>query len=286
MDPADVRKTEQRNPGSSAGIDDMLRMDPETVIKHFRRIGRFRVLVIGRSNSGKTTLLQRVCSTTELAEVVDAKGEKLDPTVVQGSLKRGHHDIENELYFWSNPRFVFHDSRGFESGSVSELESMKRFIAERATKKKLAERIHAIWFCIPMSESERPIVAAEEQFFNECNTGHVPVIVLLTKVDALKGVAIGQLRDEGMSMKEAMLRAGSLAPQIVTEVHKKIKNQLDECKYPPKDYVPLGGMNKEDADCDALIRCTTNALDKIELQKLVVSAQQVNFDLNIEFAVQ
>ena len=23
-----------------------------------------------------------------------------------------------------------------------------------------------------MSESERPIVAVEEQFFNECNTGH------------------------------------------------------------------------------------------------------------------
>ena len=45
-------------------------------------------------------------------------------------------------------------------------------------------------------------------------------------------------------------------------------------------------MNKEGADCDSLIRCTTNALDKVELQKLVVSAQQVNFDLNIEFAVR
>jgi len=83
----------------------MLRMDPKTVRRHFDRIGRFRVLVIGRSNAGKTTLLQRVCNTTELPEVFNAKGDKvgclasaqywkvmvkysqLDPTVVQGSLE-------------------------------------------------------------------------------------------------------------------------------------------------------------------------------------------------------
>ena len=47
-----------------------------------------------------------------------------------------------------------------------------------------------------------------------------------------------------------------------------------------------GGMNRESGDCDALIRCTTNALDDIELQKLVVSAQQVNFQLNIEYGVR
>ncbi|KIM63562.1 hypothetical protein SCLCIDRAFT_24004, partial [Scleroderma citrinum Foug A] len=87
FDSADVRNAEQRHPGSSAGADDMLHMDPETVRKHFDRIGRFRVLVIGRSNAGKTTLLQRVCNTTELPEVFNAKGEKLDATVVQGSLE-------------------------------------------------------------------------------------------------------------------------------------------------------------------------------------------------------
>jgi len=47
-----------------------------------------------------------------------------------------------------------------------------------------------------------------------------------------------------------------------------------------------GGMNREGADCDPLIRCTTSALDGVELQKLVISAQQINFDLNIEFAIR
>lgn len=45
-------------------------------------------------------------------------------------------------------------------------------------------------------------------------------------------------------------------------------------------------MNTEGADCDALIKCTTNSLDEVELQKLVVSAQQVNFELNIEFSLK
>jgi GTP-binding protein EngB required for normal cell division len=35
---------------------------------------RFRVLVIGRANAGKTTILQRVCNTTEKPKIFDPKG--------------------------------------------------------------------------------------------------------------------------------------------------------------------------------------------------------------------
>jgi len=56
---------------------DILLMDPETVKGHFDRIRRFRVLVVGKSNAGKTTLLQRVCNTTDLPEVFNANGEKV-----------------------------------------------------------------------------------------------------------------------------------------------------------------------------------------------------------------
>ena len=69
----------------------------------------------------------------------------------------------------------------------------------------------------------------------------MPVIVLLTKADAMKGQAIGQLRDEGMQIKEAMLGAGSLATKILSEVSTKIKNQLSKCLYPPKDYLSMSG---------------------------------------------
>jgi len=54
-----------------------MRMDPAEVKGHFDRIGHFRILVLGRSNAGKTTLLQRVCNTTELPEIFNSKGEKV-----------------------------------------------------------------------------------------------------------------------------------------------------------------------------------------------------------------
>ena len=38
---------------------------------------RFRILVIGRANSGKTTLLQRVCNTTEEPCIYDENDENL-----------------------------------------------------------------------------------------------------------------------------------------------------------------------------------------------------------------
>jgi len=59
--------------------------------------------------------------------------------------QRGIHDIENQLIFKSNPQFIFHDSRGFESGSLDEIETVKSFIAKRALGKTLPEQLHAIW---------------------------------------------------------------------------------------------------------------------------------------------
>ena len=45
-------------------------------------------------------------------------------------------------------------------------------------------------------------------------------------------------------------------------------------------------MNQDGADCTPLLRCTSNALDEVELQKLVISTQQANIVLNIEYAVK
>ncbi|KAI5988269.1 hypothetical protein F5J12DRAFT_748346 [Pisolithus orientalis] len=136
---------------------------------------------MGRANAGKTTILQRVCNTTDEPEIFNGEGGKVDATVVKGSLMRGYHNVGDELVFKSNPRFVFHDSCGFEAGSEEQFDMMKEFVMDRAKTTKLDERIHAIWFCIPLNDSHRMITAAEKKFFDECDTGHVPVIVLLTK---------------------------------------------------------------------------------------------------------
>jgi tRNA pseudouridine-54 N-methylase len=59
--------------------------------------------------------------------------------------QRGEHDIENEMIFESNAAFVFHDSRGFEAGSRSELDEVKDFVQKCSTNKNLTDHLHVIW---------------------------------------------------------------------------------------------------------------------------------------------
>ncbi|KAG2125459.1 hypothetical protein DEU56DRAFT_961875 [Suillus clintonianus] len=93
-----------------------------------RKIVRLRILIIGRANAGKTTILKRVCKTNENPEIFDGAGKKIDIAVLTASRERGEHDIENEMVFHDNPGFIFHDSRGFEAGGESEYDKVNAFI--------------------------------------------------------------------------------------------------------------------------------------------------------------
>jgi hypothetical protein len=61
-------------------------------------------------------------------------------------VQRGEHNIENELRFTSHDGYVFHDSRGFESGDDKELEIVQDFVRRKSRERKLKDRLHAIWF--------------------------------------------------------------------------------------------------------------------------------------------
>ncbi|KAH9027804.1 hypothetical protein EDB85DRAFT_91871 [Lactarius pseudohatsudake] len=112
---------------------------------------QFRVLIIGRANAGKTSILQRICETTESPAIYRGKEEvKLDP-----SMDRGEHTIDDELVFSNHRGYVFHDSRGIESGSTEELGILQEFIRRKCQERRLRDRLHAIWYCVPM-DNQRP----------------------------------------------------------------------------------------------------------------------------------
>ncbi|KAG6330440.1 hypothetical protein ID866_8648 [Astraeus odoratus] len=245
---------------------------------------RFRILIVGRANSGKTTVLQRVCNTTAWPQVYDSTGQKVYD--LNARVQRGYHDISHELVFSSNPGFIFHDSCGFEAGSEEEFEQMKRFVLERATTPKLAERIHAIWYCISVTDHKRSILAAEEKFFAECDTKHVPVIVLFTKADVLNDIAFNELRNQNMSIKTAKKEMYSHGVKLMDDLQEYIHLVLDKCQFPPKGYVQLAEMNKKKGDTTPLLQCTTNALDTQSLQMLLVITQARNMELIVEWAVK
>jgi hypothetical protein len=67
-------------------------------------------------------------------------------------LQRGEHNIENELRFTSHHGYVFHDTRGFESGDNKELEIVQDFVRRKSRERKLEDRLHAIWFaCVTVN---------------------------------------------------------------------------------------------------------------------------------------
>ena len=58
------------------GAEDMERQQGRA--QSLRRLTpRFRVLIIGRANAGKTTILQRVCNTTEQPEIFNQEGDEV-----------------------------------------------------------------------------------------------------------------------------------------------------------------------------------------------------------------
>ncbi|KAG2361095.1 GTP-binding protein [Suillus spraguei] len=259
-------------------------MDPSEIRK---KIDRFRVLVIGRANAGKTTILQRVCNTRDNPEIYNSAGEKINTAVLIASTERGEHDIENEMVFRSNPGFIFHDSRGFEAGGESEFDKVKAFITSRSKESRLTNQLHAIWYCIPMDEACRSFTKGEIKFFSQCDTGSIPVIVLFTKFDALYDDAYTRLKSEGASMEEAEEQAPkraedlfAMGPQLRFLYHSKYLQR------PPKCHICLPNMDKDDADCGPLIERTAGTLDNEVLKQLFVSTQQTNLEVCMKYAVE
>ncbi|KAI6104481.1 hypothetical protein EV401DRAFT_1893326 [Pisolithus croceorrhizus] len=182
------------------------------------------------------------------------------------------------------------------SGTEEEFDRMREFVMEQAKAIKLEKRIHAIWFCVPLNDSHRMVVAAERKFFDNCDTGYglltVPVILLATKADTLELQALEQIEDQGLIVDDEGVE--NLQEEILNNSIEKLKDWLGKTMFPPHDYLSLTagwlkkiieGMQKRDAECTPLLTCTANALKEEGLQQLLISTQQSNLGLCVKFAI-
>ncbi|KAF8325119.1 hypothetical protein F5887DRAFT_1065431 [Amanita rubescens] len=224
----------------------------------------FRILVIGRANAGKTTLLKRVCNTKE------------DPVYSQ----RGIHNVHDEFSFMSNPQFIFHDSPGFEAGSEQELQDVHSFIQEKAKANEVKDQIHAIWFCFAPDVS-RPLLELEQKFFDEKHCGNVPVVAIFTKFDDL----ITQVYDRNKEDEENREVA-------CATLKEKFEKPLKGYKSSPRAYVQVEScpaIEKDEGNhqeqVGELIKQTAASIDNLALKMLFVTVQQNNLEVCIEYAV-
>ncbi|KDQ10924.1 hypothetical protein BOTBODRAFT_35871 [Botryobasidium botryosum FD-172 SS1] len=267
-----------------------------------KRPTHFRVLVIGRANAGKTTILRALCGADDEPEVYDRKGNKIGSVrtafrsvrnkvtgrdsgaILSPSSMRGLHKIDDSLIFPSNRGYVFHDSRGFESGATDELELVRDFIRTRAASNDLDEQLHAIWYCFP-TDGNRLITAAEQEFFEKIDTGRVPVIAVFTKFDALDSAAFQILEASGLSFDEAKQGAPAHAEDLFKTTHLPlIQNQ----PHPPKGVVCLRNMQNSSSQkgISDLIEQTLTSLDDDALKLLLISVQHSNVKLCVKAAVE
>ncbi|KAG1755937.1 GTP-binding protein [Suillus lakei] len=248
----------------------------------------FRILVIGKVNSGKTTILQRVCKSMEDPDIYDSAGRQVnDASVLAAAIDQGVHDIENQLVFPCTPGFVFHASCGFEAGGCSEFDKVKAFIARRSKNKYLNDRIHAIWYCVPMDEDGRSFTEGGVTFFSQWDTGSIPVIVLFTKFDTLYDDARVELMSMGVSRKDAKVHAPQYAREAFAN-RPQLRLFYRRGQRPPKCHVYLSHMeNFYDADCAGpLIERTAETLDDDTLKQLFVSTQRTNLEVCMRYAVE
>ncbi|KAH8987752.1 hypothetical protein EDB86DRAFT_3245679 [Lactarius hatsudake] len=235
-----------------------------------RRIPKiqFRVLIIGRANAGKTTILKRVCETTESPVVYRGKEKvKLDP-----SMDRGEHAIDDELVFSNYRGYIFHDSCGIESASKEELSILQNFIRRKCREKRLRDKLHAIWYCVPM-DNQRP--GLDLRFLKDiCPDENVPVIVVFTKYDQFRRNVEIDVEDYGNPDDK------------VSEVAEKIfqKHYL----HPLGDgvgFVRLEQMHRKNRRCDDLIEKTAAALNEDTVALMLLTVQKGNLQLSVKMAL-
>ncbi|KAG8941729.1 hypothetical protein FRC03_004033 [Tulasnella sp. 419] len=231
----DIPTTGVVGSSSLAGKSKDMKDTPE-ILRISEKCPRFRILIIGKANSGKTTILQKMCETTDTPIVTDRNGKEIDPSILEDpTAMRGMHDIETEIYYPSNPRFVFHDSRGFEAGSTEEIEKVRSFIEQRSAQNELKDRLHVIWYCVPMDQ-KRVLGKAELTFF-ENGTGDVPVVVLFTKWDGQIVHSFSDLKQKGRHLQEAHRKAPQHAMGIFRTYYLPV---ITDVAHPPAAYVLLG----------------------------------------------
>ncbi|KAG1719834.1 hypothetical protein EDB19DRAFT_624624 [Suillus lakei] len=132
---------------------------------------KFRLLVIGKTGVGKSSLIQRAFKINEVHVSEHSRGEA---------------DINTEFIAPENERFVLHDSQGFEAGDSSIFAVAKDFIYRRRKMPELKDKIHAIWLCLSIPHADgRLLESGVEEFLKSRKEilGNIPIIAVFTKHD-------------------------------------------------------------------------------------------------------
>ncbi|KAG6330463.1 hypothetical protein ID866_8626 [Astraeus odoratus] len=151
-----------------------------TTVETLDKCPRFRILVIGKTGVGKTSLINYAFGITDAVKWTKHPSDN----------RRGVAEINKPLTSDANERFVLHDSNGFEPGEDSNLAAVESFIKEHKNQTAIGSQLHAVWLCFqtPLEQyGERMMESGAENFLREKQgiLGNIPTICVFTKYDML-----------------------------------------------------------------------------------------------------
>ncbi|KAF8257547.1 hypothetical protein EI94DRAFT_1757749 [Lactarius quietus] len=219
-----------------------------------REVDRFRILVIGRSGVGKSSLINHVFR-IKIAPVEDHKA--------------GDAKIDNEFTSEENKLFVLHDSKGFEPGQLENFDIVRRFVEERSEKPLLKDRVHGIWLCVDTpTAGGRVFETGDEKLLQFAQDKDVPLVLVFTQYDRLERTKEFQLRgnkdmdptsrrrqiiEDAEKAFEACLRSLNLKPGTRKPKYAKVSVRKGYEKYVSSLAETTGDICKERVKGDAWV---------------------------------
>ncbi|KAH8977265.1 hypothetical protein EDB92DRAFT_1891264 [Lactarius akahatsu] len=260
-DPSTSTTTERENT-----IDDIL-----------KTVERFRILSVGRSGVGKSSLINRVFG-IDAAHVEDNKP--------------GEADIQQEFVSPDNRFFVLHDSKGFEPGDLSNFDTVREFIKQRSRPElPLGERIHGLWLCTETpTAGGRVFETGDEKLLQFAHKDQVPIVIVFTQYDRLVRTKEAELKEEHPNMDPTRLhdRGMEEAQKAFQECLQSLKRTMNRLGIPMPRYARVSVRPHHQEDVSSLVKVTRDVVKervKGDAWVLWAIAQRASLPVKIDACV-
>ncbi|KAF9462743.1 hypothetical protein BDZ94DRAFT_1309441 [Collybia nuda] len=251
---------------------------------------KFRILVMGKSGAGKSSLINKAFGVT------DAHVSRLTP---------GRADINRGIPSNDNPRFLLHDSRGFEHGESDTVDTVRTFIKYRNEQEDIKEKLHAIWLCLEIPIAGGRLLETGVENFLELKTAGelgngigapfdphspnltpvavVPIIVVFTKYDRL------------VSAEMLAMDKQKLSPTLNDAEEKAKMKMYMECISPFKElvgaavpYTTVSTSPEYTATLSELVNLTFTQVEEYIADAAIVTgmSQKVNSSVKIRTSIE